>query len=304
MGTDLSEGALVSAPPPDAPEEATVDHSQPGLARRLFRQRRFAVAIVVMAVLVLMAVWPGLFTHVGPTDCHLPDSELAPSGHHWFGTDLQGCDVYTRTVHSTRTSLSIGLAVAFLTVVVGGLAGLVAGYFGGAVDALLSRCTDIASGIPLIIGAIVLLSLVGHHGLMSVILTLTLFGWPACMRIMRASVLEAKSSEYVFAAKLLGAGPLHTIRRHIIPNSITPLMLVGATSIGVFITAESVLSFLGIGLQAPTISWGSLASDAEANFLKSPAPLLFPSAFLCLTVLSFVTVADALSDVMNVRVDP
>lgn len=268
----------------------------------LRRRPLFLGSAVLIAVLVVMAVAPHLFTSVDPFDartCDLAAARRPPSPAHPFGTDGLGCDVYARTVHGARNSLVVGLSTTVLTAFVGGLLGLVAGFCGRWPDAVLSRVAEVFFAIPSILGALLILSLVERGGVGTVVAALAVLAWPMTFRIMRAAVIAAKSQDYVTAARALGASPGRLMLRHILPNAVAPVIVVATINLGVFIAAEAGLSFLGLGVQSPDISWGLMIADARERFLEAPHPLIFPAAFLSVTVLAFIMLGDAVRDALD-----
>ncbi|MFD0883298.1 ABC transporter permease [Streptosporangium algeriense] len=268
----------------------------------LRRRPMFVGAAFVIAVFLLMAAFPWLFTSIDPYDaatCHLADARQGVSDLHWFGTDNQGCDVYARSVYGARNSVVIGAITAALTALVGGLLGLFAGFAGGALDALLSRVTEIFFAIPSVLGALLILSVFRTGSVWTVVLALAVLAWPMTFRITRAAVITVKGQEYVLAARALGASAGRIMFRHIMPNAIAPVIVVATINLGTFVAAEAGLSFIGVGLQSPDISWGLMISDARRRFLEAPEPLLFPALFLSLTVLAFVMLGDAVRDALD-----
>lgn len=269
-----------------------------GLLRALLRDPRCFVSLAVIGLLAVMAVAPGWFGAGDPRDCSLATSLSRPSAAHWFGKDLQGCDYYTRTLHGARVSLVIGGAVVVLATLVGTLFGTLAGFYEGALDAVLARLTDLTFATPLVLGGAVLLSFSDTRGLLQVTLVLALLGWPPMLRLMRASVLRTKHAEYVQAARAMGARDLRLMRRHIVPNAVWPVLVYGCVYVGVAISAEALLSFAGVGLQLPTISWGLMLNEVQHRVLDAPH-LLIPGAFLTLTVGAFVSLGEALRAASN-----
>ncbi|MEU8381296.1 ABC transporter permease [Streptosporangium sp. NPDC048865] len=268
----------------------------------LRRRPLFIGASVLIAVLVVMAVFPSLFTSVNPFDaksCDLGDARLGMSAAHWFGTDNLGCDIYARTIYGARNSIVVGLATTVVTALVGGLLGLLAGFRGGALDTLLSRLTEIFFAIPSILGALLILAVFRTGNVWTVMLALAVLTWPMTYRIMRAAVITAKSQDYVLAARALGASAPRIMFRHILPNAIASVIVVATINLGYFIAAEAGLSFLGVGLRSPDISWGLMISDARERFLEAPWALLFPALFLSLTVLAFIMLGDAVRDALD-----
>ncbi|MFF3665910.1 ABC transporter permease [Microtetraspora malaysiensis] len=272
--------------------------------RRLSRSPLFYLSAALLVVMVGMAAAPSLFAMADPYDCDLGRTLADAGAGQWFGRDLQGCDVFSRSVYGARASLGIGIAVSLLTGLLGGVVGAAAGYFGGWVDAALSRITEIFLAIPLLLGASVLLTLFGTSGsgTWTVIIALSVHGWPQVARITRSSVMEAKQQDYMLAAAAVGCSRLRALARHVVPNSLGPWLVVVTTNLGVFITYESIISMLGIGLHPPTISWGQMIHDAQARFLEAPLPLLGPALFLSVTVLAFILLGDVVRDAIDPRI--
>ena len=259
----------------------------------------FWVSAAMISALVVIAAFPGLFTTRDPSFCELSHSLEKPSTNAWFGYDFQGCDLYSRTLFGARASILVGVLVTLGTALLGGLIGAMAGYYGGWVDALLSRVVDIFFAVPLILAGLVFLSVFPDWGIWGVVLALTVFGWTTSARIMRSSVISTKGVDYVTAARALGAGTGRILSRHVLPNALAPVVVVAMISLGIFISVEATLSFLGIGLQPPTISWGIQISDGQRYFLTAPHILLFPAGFLMITVLSFILLGDAVRDALD-----
>ena len=270
--------------------------------RHLRRRPMFIIATAMILLLALMAIWPGLFTNADPLACDLADSLLTPSSEHWFGTDLQGCDYYARTIYGARVSITIGVLVTAVSTLIAVALGSVAGFYGGFVDTVIARITDIWFAIPTILGGIVILrSVFSTRGLFQVSLVLIVLGWPTMLRLVRSAVLSVKETDYVDAARALGATNFRIIRRHVLPNSIAPVIVYATITVGGIISAEAALSFLGVGLQLPAISWGLMISVAQNRILQAPHLLLFPAAFLSATVFSFILMGDALRDALDPR---
>ena len=272
--------------------------SSPGPApvRRLGRPNAHLVAsAVLLGLLAVMAAFPGLFTSADPRDCNLSNSLVPPSwGPHPFGYDLLGCDYAARTIYGTRASLVLAVVVVLGAGLVALVLGTLAGYTGGIIDSVISRVTDVWSGIPLILGGIVLLSGSLDRGLPQVILVLVVFSWPPMVRVMRASTQQVKELDFVNSARALGIGPIRLLRRHIVPNALRPLVVFASAYAGVLISAEAILTFAGVGLQRPTQSWGILLYQAQDRITQAPHLLVFPGIFLVLAVLGFVLLGEGL----------
>jgi oligopeptide transport system permease protein len=272
---------------------------------RLRRRPLFWLAFSIAAVLVLVAIAPGAFAgwfgYGDPLVCDLADSGRGPGGGHPFGFDIQGCDVYANVVYGARDSISIGLLVTALSLLVAVPLGCLAGYYGKLIDALLSRVADIFFGFPFLLGAVVILSTFRLRDVVSVSVTLALFIWPVLARLMRASVLQVKQLEYVAAARSLGASDARIIRHHILPNAIAPVIVISTITVGSVIAAEAALTFLGVGLQYPAISWGLQLAQAQTNFQQHPHLLIFPGLFLSATVFSFILLGETLQSALDAR---
>lgn len=265
------------------------------------RRPLFWVCIAIIAVVVLAAIAPGVFTSKDPKQCSLTNSLLRPSGEHWFGTDLQGCDYFARTVHGARVSISVGLLVTSVALVIALILGSMAGYYGRSLDAVISRITDIWFAIPGILAYIVLLTVIDTRTILSVSLTIAVFGWPTMLRLVRSSVLSVKETDYVDAARALGASDFRIITKHILPNALAPVIVYATITIGIVIAAESTLSFLGVGLRLPSISWGLMIATADDRIRTAPHLLLFPGAVLSVTVFAFILLGDVLRDALDPR---
>ncbi|MGN9766084.1 ABC transporter permease [Micromonospora sp. SD12] len=292
---------------PGAPNQVGVPQKPRSLAgdawRDLRRKPIFWVSLALVVLVAAMAAVPGLFTANDPRDCVLARQHAGPSGGAIFGYDFQGCDTYSRAVYGARASLLVGALSALLTGLIALAVGMLAGYFGRWVDAVLSRVIDIVLGIPLLLAAIVLLKRVNSDSsavrIGAVIFVLAVLGWTTAARVVRSSVITAKEQDYVAAARMLGAGNGRIMLRHILPNALAPAIVVLTIALGSFIAAEATLSFLGIGLKAPTISWGIDIDAGRVHMRESATPLLVPSVFLALTVLAFIMLGDAIRDAFD-----
>jgi len=255
---------------------------------------QLVVAAVLLTALTAVAVAPGAFTSADPEDCSLSRSVQAPSWAHPFGYDVFGCDYLAQTLYGARASLVLAVAVVLGTGVIALVVGTLAGFAGGVLDAVLSRLTDVWSGIPLILGGVVLLSASDQRGLPQVVLVLVAFSWPPMVRVMRASVQQVRARDHVAASRALGAGPWHLVTRHVVPNAVRPLVVFASGYAGVVIAAEAILTFSGVGLARPTESWGILLFQAQDRLSQAPHLLVFPGAFLVAAVLGFVLLGEGL----------
>jgi oligopeptide transport system permease protein len=268
----------------------------------LKRNPVFWIAGSVVVFMLMLALFPGLFSSVDArtASCALSDSLRPPSAEHWFGFNKQGCDIYSRVVYGARSSVLVGV---FSTLIAGTIAltmGLLAGYYGGWLDALLARVVDIFLGIPILLGAVVVAkALSGQElGIWPMIVALGMLGWPGVARVVRSSVIASRHQDYVQAARVLGAGNLRIMVRHILPNSLAPMVVMLTIALGSFIALEATLSFLGVGPRN-TISWGVDIAEAQRWIREASRPLMFPAGFLTLTVLAFIMLGDAVREAFD-----
>ncbi len=293
---------MSSAPASELPVEAVATAAR-GIRHKLLRRPLFLASAAVLFVLVLMAIIPGpfasVFGHGDPRSCDLARSGLGSAPGHPFGYDIQGCDLYAQVIHGARPSITIGILVTLISVLIAVAVGSVAGYYGGVIDALLGRVIDVFYGFPFIVAAIVILTAIGVRNIWTVCAALAAFSWPTMTRVMRSSVIVARNAEYVRAARALGASDMRIMRRHILPNAFAPVLVLATLSVAGIIAGEAALTFLGVGLQAPTISWGVQLNTAQSYFYSSPHLLIYPSVFLSITVLAFVLLGDAVRDAFD-----
>lgn len=267
--------------------------------RGLRRRPKFVIAGLMILFILVVAVFPWLFTDADPTYADPSQSLQSPSAAHWFGTDLQGHDIYARTVYGARASVAVGLGATMVVFVVGGALGALAGFYAGWIDALVSRVVDVFFGLPLLLGAVVLMQVMHYRTVLTVIVTLALFGWPQITRVTRATVLEIRTRDYVLAAKALGLSRVQILLRHVLPNCLGPVIAVATISLGIFIVTEATLSYLGVGLPPSVVSWGGDINLAQTR-LRAGSPILFyPAGALAVTVLAFMMMGDALRDALD-----
>ncbi|MBH0781366.1 ABC transporter permease [Nocardia bovistercoris] len=269
--------------------------------RRLRRNPLFVIAALLIVFVLVVVIWPSLFTDQDPRYCNGDFSMHPREPGHPFGFDRQGCDIYARTVHGARASVLCGLGATTLFLLVGGVLGALAGFYGGVLDSIISRIAEIFFAIPMILAAIVIMQLLDQRTIWTVILILVAFTWPQAARIARGAVIEAKNSEYVKAATALGVSRGRILLRHVLPNAASPLIVVTTIGLGAFIVAEATLSYLGVGLPRTIVSWGSDINTNQVQ-LRGGSPILFyPATALALTVLSFILLGDALRDALDPR---
>ena len=276
-----------------------------GTWRRVLRQPGAFIPLAVLAILLLIAAVPALFAGIfgngDPRVCDLGNSIKGPEPGHPFGFDVQGCDVYANVIYGTQSSIIVGVLTTVLALAVAVTLGTIAGTRGGWADALISRLTDVFLGFPFLLGAIVVLNSVPERNVVTVSLVLALFSWPLLARLVRSSVRGVSQTEYVLAARTMGLGWWRVVSKYILPNSLAPVMVVATIMIGSVIVSESSLTYLGIGLQSPAISWGLQLASAQSKFQLAPHLLIFPSIFLAVTVLSVIVLGDTLRAAFDPR---
>ncbi|HWV26208.1 MAG TPA: ABC transporter permease [Aeromicrobium sp.] len=269
----------------------------------------FWVASLVMVVLAVMIAVPSLFTSADPQYANLSDSLGPARDGHPFGFNKQGYDVWARTVYGARASVTVGLLATLIVALLGIITGAVAGFFGGWLDTIVSRFSDIVFSIPLLLACISVISAVnnlwpdrGYWGsIMVVVLALGAFAWPQITRQMRGAILEVKNLEFVDAATAIGASRFTNLRRHIVPNALAPVIVTSTISLGVFIVSEASLSFLGLGLPSTVVSWGNDISQAQVLVRSGDNldVLFVPATALAVTVLGFILLGEAVREAID-----
>lgn len=268
-------------------------------AWRRFKQNKLAIAgIIVIVILAIMSFIGGPISGHNYYDNDLINSNQSPSKENWFGTDNLGRDLFARTWYGAKISLFIGLTAAFIDLIIGVIWGSVSGYLGGRVDEYMMRIADILSGVPYLL-VVILLMVIMPQGLWTLIIAMTITGWINMARIVRGEVMRLKTSEYVMASKSLGASSLRIMAKHLIPNTMGPILVTLTLTVPTAIFTEAFLSFLGLGVPAPLASWGTMASDALPALRYYPFQLFFPAFFISLTMLAFNVVGDGLRDALD-----
>jgi ABC-type dipeptide/oligopeptide/nickel transport system permease subunit len=268
---------------------------------RRFKQHRVAYAGFFFFVFLLVLVIVG--PHTAPYEfdqVSIGERMHGPSRGHWFGTDELGRDTWVRIMHGGRVSLAVGLIVGISTVILGGILGILAGYIGGALDNILMRLVDTIYTIPRIVLLLVLSKIAGP-GLVNIIVILVALEWTNAARLARGAVLSYREQEFVLAAQCLGASRWRVMLRHLLPNSLAPLIVAATLDAGAAIRAETTLSFLGLGIQPPTPSWGNLLTNASTNIFIAPLQVFLPGLFIFFALMSFNLLGDALRDALDPR---
>src|SRR5713226_3477538 len=280
-----------------------------GVTWRRFLRHRMAVIslglVVLLAALSVLAPW---LSRYDPDKPHLSSQLQPPSGNHLLGTDDLGRDLLTRIMYGGRISLSIGVLAMALAVVIGTAVGAAAGYYGGAIDNLLMRFTDLVLSIPALFLLIVLTLLLRSFplpflrgGVLAIVLAIAFLSWMTVARLVRASFLSLKEQVYVEAARALGAGHGRIMARHILPNAASPIIVAATLRVASSIITESGLSFLGFGVQPPTATWGNMLKNAQDQMITAPWTAIFPGLFIFVTVIAINYVGDGLRDALDPR---
>ncbi|MEQ8964222.1 MAG: ABC transporter permease [Azospirillaceae bacterium] len=297
--------------------EAAGTRATPARWRRFLAHRAAVASAVVLALLAAAALAaPAIARAYGadPGQVDLLNRYAPPSAEHWLGTDALGRDLFLRLVFGGRVSLLVGLAAAFGAAVIGTAIGLVSGFAGGRTDAVLMRLTDAVIALPLlpfliILAAIDLAKLPLPEGwaeadtasLWRIVAIVALFGWPTVARLVRGTALSLREREFVLAARALGAGPARIALAHVLPNAVSPIVVATTLSVGNIILLESVLSFLGLGVQPPTASWGTMLTNAQELIWSAPALAVWPGLMIFVTVIAFNFLGDGLQDALDPR---
>lgn len=270
-------------------------------AWRRLKQNKLAMfglgALIVLFLLAIVGPFLSSYTYY---ETHLALKNEPPSTTFWFGTDELGRDLFTRCWWGARISLFVGITASLVDLVIGVLFGATAGLLGGKIEEWMMRLADVLYAIPYLLVVILLMVIIGP-GVATIIIALTITGWINMARIVRSQILQIKQQDYVRAAFALGASRRRVLLRHLIPNAMGPIIVTLTLTIPAAIFAEAFLSFLGLGVQAPIASWGTMANDGLAALRYYPWRLFFPAAFISLTMLSFNLLGDGLRDAFDPR---
>ncbi len=280
---------------------------------RLKRDRGAMISLYVIVAIILIAIFAPVFATItghgadhqyrGLNALSASGQPHAPSGTFWFGTDDQGRDLLVRSVYGARISLIVGIGSTALTIIVGLLAGLITGYFGGIVDSLIARFIDVVLAIPYLLFAIALVAILGHINVWIVMLIIAFFGWGSVGRIIRGQVIAIREREYIEAARSLGASDWRIIFVDILPNVVAPAIVFSTLLLPVSVLTEAALSFLGVGIVPPTPDWGGMINDATNYYQHAWWYLFFPGMMLLITTLAFNIFGDGVRDAFDPRSD-
>ncbi|GAB6174857.1 ABC transporter permease [Paradesulfitobacterium aromaticivorans] len=267
---------------------------------RLKRNKLALLGLFLVVLLCSIAIFAGVISPYDPTGQAMKESLRAPSAGHLMGTDVLGRDILSRVFHGARASLIVGVVATGISLVIGVFVGAVTGYYGGWVDSLIMRITDIFFAFPFFLLAIAIMTFLGPS-FINVFIALGLIGWTNFARLVRGQVLAVKASEYVEAARAVGASNSRIIWKHVLPNTLAPIIVYATMNIGNAILSEAGLSFLGIGVQPPNPSWGLMLSEGTTYIWNAPWMVIWPGVAIFLTVLGFNLLGDGLRDALDPR---
>lgn len=269
--------------------------------RRFLRHRLAVTGMAVMAVVTVLAAGAPYVAPHSPTALDPTAFQAAPSEIHPLGTDSVGRDVLSRLIYAARVSLTVGVCAVAIYVIIGTAVGAAAGYYGGPVDLVLSRVMDVMLSFPPLIIILFAVSIFGRPSLWNVVIVLGLLGWPALARLVRGQFLALRSLEFVLAARATGASDARVVLRHVLPNALAPVLVAATFGVANAILIEAALSFLGLGVQPPTPSWGNMLTDAQSLTVLERMPWLWvpPGFMILISVLSINFVGDGLRDALD-----
>lgn len=266
--------------------------------RRLIRNKLAMLGLAIVIIMALIAILAPLISPYDPAYREKAQSQQRPSVSHWFGTDILGRDIFSRVLYGARISMLIGVVAVSISLVIGLFLGALSGFFSGVSDAVIMRIADIFFAFPYILGAIAIMTILGP-GVLNIFIAIGILGWASVARLFRSSILSIKEKEYIEAARALGAGNTRIIMKHILPNSFAPLIVYSTMNVGTAIIVEAALSFLGLGVQPPTPSWGKMLSESLSYINTAPWLMFFPGLAILITVLGFVLLGDGLRDAFD-----
>jgi len=268
--------------------------------KRLIRNKLAMLGLAIVIIVALIAIFAPLIAPYDPTYREKSLSQKGPSAAHWFGTDLLGRDIFSRIIYGSRISMLVGVVAVAISLVIGLFLGALSGFFGGVPDTVIMRIADIFFAFPYILGAIAIMTVLGP-GILNIFIAIGVLGWASVARLFRSSILSIKEKEYIEAARALGANNFRIITKHILPNSFAPLIVYSTMNVGTAIIVEAALSFLGLGVQPPTPSWGKMLSESMNYINTAPWLMFFPGLSILITVLGFVLLGDGLRDALDPR---
>ena len=268
------------------------------MIKRTLRNKSVLIGGAIVLFFIILAVFAPIISPYSPTDADLMRSLEPPQKNFLFGTDVQGRDILSRIIYGSRISLSVGLIVQGISLTIGITMGLFSGYYGGLIDDIISSLMNIMFSFPSLLFAIAIMAVLGPS-LYNIFLALGIINWPTIARLVRGETLSLKKRDFIEASKALGTPSIIIIFKHILPNCLAPIIVVSTLGIADAILTEATLSFLGLGIQPPTPSWGSMLSRGREYIWSAPHLVIFPGLAILITVLGFNLLGDGLRDVLD-----
>jgi peptide/nickel transport system permease protein len=290
-----------------AEAQAAIGGAEPSVARisqwseirsRFLANKLAVIGLAIIVILILVAILAPWLAPDDPLKQDLNSTLRSPGGAHLLGTDALGRDLLSRLIYGSRIAIVVGMASILIASVIGITLGALAGYFGRFADTLIMRTADIFFAFPLLIGAIVIIMLMGR-GVLPVVLSLAIFSWATIARLLRSTILSVREMDYVHAARAVGAGRLWIIRRHILPNSLTSVLVYATSNVGISIVAEASLSYLGVGVSPEVAEWGNMIAPGRDFMGVKDFLWLYPSLAIVITTLGFVFFGNGLRDALD-----
>lgn len=264
------------------------------------KNKQFTVFLILAIILLLVAILAPVICPLDPYKSSLADALQAPSSEHWFGTDKLGRDLFTRVIYGSRVSLASSLLLVCIIFALGSLLGILAGYFGGAVDAVIMRISDMMISFPGMVLAIAVAGILGAS-IKNAVIAIAIVSWTKYARMARSLVLKIRHMDYVYAAVVTGSRVRYILRKYMLPNILPTMVITAATDIGSMMLELAGLSFLGFGAQPPTPEWGLMLNEGRAYMQHAPWMMIFPGLAILVTVVIFNLLGDSLRDVLDVR---
>lgn len=273
----------------------------PKIVQQLKKDKMATIGMMIILILTFIAIFAPYLSH-NPMEVNMENRLLGPSEKHPMGTDQLGRDLLSRIVYGTQISIAAATMATLMIMIFGVTIGVIAGYFGGTIDQVMMRIVDVLLAFPNLILTIAIVGMLGPS-LMNLIIAMTTTGWVGYSRIVRGSVLSVKEKEFVEAARAMGCSDSYIIFRHIIPNVISPVIVIATIGMGHTILSITGLSFLGLGAQPPTPEWGAMLSESKSFMTTAPHLMIFPGLMIMIVVLAFNFLGDGLRDILDPRLN-
>ncbi len=280
------------------PAKSKKNNQMKEIWRRFRKSKTAMLGLILLAFVILIAIFADLIVPYSEAVTQSSMRLQGPSAEHWFGTDNLGRDVFARVVHGSRYSLWIGVSTSVLSLIIGGLLGAAAGYYGKAIDNVIMRLTDVVMTVPPILLSLAVVAALGAN-LRNLLIAITISCVPSMVRMVRSVVLTVVDQDYIEAAKSYGSSDIRVILKYVIPNALGPIIVTTTMNVAAMILSAAGLSFLGMGVQPPSPEWGALLSDARQFMFSAPYLLYFPGVFIVIAALSFNLAGDGLRDALD-----